>query len=163
MRYLCYGQQKYPILIHISTNFHMQTLVNFAKLNRRKIFFKTEFAKINHAKYAQNSYFVKTNTQKINMLKECWLIQFIVEPVNDKFFHRDMPVFPLILTKTLGECPLIQLSFSYSFFCGTEIQKREIFKNLSFAKISAPKIFKNLPLAKRSTCEIRFFLVHENK
>ena len=27
-------------------------------------------------------------------------------------FHRDMPVFPLILTETLAEYPLIPLSFS---------------------------------------------------
>ena len=97
------------------------------------------------------------------MLKKCWLIQFILESVNDNFFHRDLSVFQLILTKTLGECPLIQLSFSYSFFYGTEIYKREIFKNVLFIKISARKIFKNLPLAKRSTCEIRFFLVHKNE
>ena len=68
---------------------------------------------------------------------------FFLESINNKFFHRDLPVFLLILTEILAECPLIQLSFSYSFFFRAEIHKLEIFKNLSFAKIS--------------TCKIRFF------
>ena len=72
-----------------------------------------------------------------------------------EFFHRDLPVFPLILIETLAERPLIQLSFSYFFFFGTKIYKIGIFKNLPFAKISSHKIFKNLPFAKKSTREIR--------
>ena len=45
-----------------------------------------------------------------------------------QIFHRDLPVFPLTLTETLAEFPLIQLSFSYSFFFGVEIHKLENFQ-----------------------------------
>ena len=72
-----------------------------------------------------------------------------LESIDNKFLHRDLPVFPLILTEKLPEYPLIHLSFSYSFFFGAEIHKLEIFKNLPFTKIS--------------TREIRFFLARKNK
>ena len=55
------------------------------------------------------------------------------------FFFHDLHVFPLILTET-AEYPLIQLSFSYSFFFEAEIYKHEIFKNLPFPKISTHKV-----------------------
>ena len=54
----------------------------------------------------------------------------------DRIFHYDLPVFPLILTETLAEYPLIHMSFSL----GTEIYKLEIFKYLPIAKISTHKI-----------------------
>ena len=66
-----------------------------------------------------------------------------------RFFHCDLPVFPLFLTGTLAKYPLFQVSFSYSFFFGAEIHKIEIFKNLPFAKIS--------------TCEITIFLACKNE
>ena len=59
---------------------------------------------------------------------------------SNSFFFHDLHVFPLILTETLAEYPLIQLSFSYSFFFEAEIYKHEIFKNLPFAKISTRKV-----------------------
>ena len=68
----------------------------------------------------------------------------------------------VILTETLAECPLIQLSLSYSFFFGAEIYKLEISKNLPFAKISTRKIFKNLLFAKINIREIQFSLAREN-
>ena len=37
------------------------------------------------------------------------------------FFHRDPPTFPLILTEALAKCPLIQPSFSYSFFFEADV------------------------------------------
>ena len=62
-----------------------------------------------------------------------WLIQlFFVESIKNNNFHRDLLVFPLVLTETLAECPLIQLFFSYSFFLGAEIYKLKAFKNLPF-------------------------------
>ena len=64
--------------------------------------------------------------------------------INQKqqIFHRDLPVFPLTLTETLAECPLIQSSFSYSFFFRAEIHKLEKFQNLPFANISTRKFSK---------------------
>ena len=75
------------------------------------------------------------------------------------FSHREMLIFPLILTETLAECPLIHLFFSYSFFLGAEIYKLKIFKNLPFTKISTREIFKNLPFSKISIHEHDSFLV----
>ena len=57
------------------------------------------------------------------MHKNFWLIQLFLESINNKFFHRDLLVFPLILTKALAECPLIQPFFSYSFSLGAEVHK----------------------------------------
>ena len=74
-----------------------------------------------------------------------------------EFFHCDLPVFPLVLTETLAECTLIQLSFSYCFFFSAEIYKLEIFINLPFTKISTRVIFKTFPFAKISTRVMRFF------
>ena len=91
------------------------------------------------------------------MYKTFWLIQlFFRINQQQQFFHRDVLAFPLVLTKTLAECPLIQLFFSYSFFLGAEIYKLKIFKNLPFAKTSTRKIFKNLPFSKINTREIQF-------
>ena len=64
-----------------------------------------------------------------------------LEPINNRsiinqFLHRGLPVFPLILTETLVEYPLIQLPFLWE----TEIYKLEIFKNLPFSKISTHEI-----------------------
>ena len=97
------------------------------------------------------------------MHKKSWLIQlFFRINQQQQFFHRDLPVFPLILTETLAECPLIQLSFSYCFFFGAEIYKLEIFKNLPFAKISTREIFKNLPLAKYNLFSLAKINTREN-
>ena len=41
---------------------------------------------------------------------------FFLESINNKFFHRDLPVFPLILKEKLAAYPLVQLPFSYSVF-----------------------------------------------
>ena len=85
--------------------------------------------------------------------------------INQKqqIFHRDLPVFPLTLTETLAECPLIQLSFSYSFFFRAEIHKLEKFQKLAICKHKYSQVFKNLPFANISTRKIRFFLAQENK
>ena len=79
------------------------------------------------------------------MHKKCWLIQPFLDSVNNKFFHRDLPVFPLILTEILAECSMIQpwnLSFTYFFLFGAEIYELEIFKSLPFFKINAREISK---------------------
>ena len=72
-----------------------------------------------------------------NMHKKCWL-----RINHSHFFDRDLSVFLLILRKTSAVYPLIELSFSYSFFVGAKIHKLEIFKNLAFSKMSIREIFK---------------------
>ena len=58
-----------------------------------------------------------------------------LESINgNSFFYHDLHVFPFILTETLAEYTLIQLSFSYSFFFEAEIYKHKIFINLPFGK-----------------------------
>ena len=58
-----------------------------------------------------------------------------LESINgNSFFYHDLHVFPFILTETLAEYTLIQLSFSYSFFFEAEIYKYKIFINLPFGK-----------------------------
>ena len=47
----------------------------------------------------------------------------IMESIIATFFYHDLPVFLLILTETLAKYPLIQLSFSYSFFFEAGIYK----------------------------------------
>ena len=64
---------------------------------------------------------------------------FLESIYSNSFFH-DLHVFSLILTETLAEYPLFQLSFLYSFFFESEIYKHEIFKNLPFAKIITRKV-----------------------
>ena len=66
---------------------------------------------------------------------------FLESIYSSSFFFHDLHVFPLILAETLAEYPLIQLSFSYSFFFEAEIYKHEIFKNLPFPKISTHKVW----------------------
>ena len=69
------------------------------------------------------------------MHKKCWLIQLFFRIKQwQQFFCCDLPIFPLILTEKLAAYPLIQPSFSYSFFYVAEIYKLEIFKNLPFVK-----------------------------
>ena len=77
-----------------------------------------------------------------NMHKKCWLIQLFCRINHSHFFDRDLSVFLLILRKTSAVYPLIELSFSYSFFVGAKIHKLEIFKNLAFSKMSIREIFK---------------------
>ena len=77
-----------------------------------------------------------------NMHKKCWLIQLFCRINHSHFFDRDLSVFLLILRKTSAVYPLIELSFSYSFFAGAKIHKLEIFKNLAFSKMSIREIFK---------------------
>ena len=60
---------------------------------------------------------------KKNMLKKCWLIHLFYNQSIATFFYHDLPVFSLILTETLAKYPLIQLSFSNSFFFEAEIYK----------------------------------------
>ena len=67
------------------------------------------------------------------------------------FFHCDLPVFPLILTQTLVECPLIQLPFYYfpfsnAIFFGAEIYKLKTFirKNKSSRNFKKLVICENM-------------------
>ena len=57
-----------------------------------------------------NSVFLETNQQQ-------------------QFFYCILPAFSLILTETLAECLLIQLSFCDSFFFGAEIYEVAFRKN----------------------------------
>ena len=97
------------------------------------------------------------------MHAKCWLIQLFLESIKNNRFSIVTKVFPLTLTETLAECPLIQSSFSYSFFFRAEIHKLEKFQKLAICKHKYSQVFKNLPFANISTRKIRFFLAHENK
>ena len=90
-------------------------LVSFAKFNTRKIFFWAAFTKINTREICTKIIIGENKYTKINMLKKMFVNSaFFKNQSKQQFFHRDQPVFPLILTETLAECPLIQLSF-FSF------------------------------------------------
>ena len=102
----------------------------FSRISRILLFHKIKYTRKTFINAIRENRYTKNN-----MHVKFWLIQLFLESINNKFFHF-LPVFPLILTETLAAYPLIQLLF----FFGTEIYKREILKNLLFAKISTSKI-----------------------
>ena len=64
-----------------------------------------------------------------------------------------------MLAETLAECPLIQLSFSYSFFFGTEIYQLEIF----IRKNKHSRSFQKLAIRKKKYPRSTNSLAHEKK
>ena len=53
--------------------------------------------------------YTKKNNKK--MRKKCWLIQLFIINQKQQFLHRELPVFPLILTETLAKCPLFNCRY----------------------------------------------------
>ena len=66
--------------------------------------------------YAQNSYFAKINTRKKYAQQILINSAFLDSINNNSFFHRDLPVFPLILVETLAEYPFDSNIFFLFFF-----------------------------------------------
>ena len=99
----------------------LQISVDFAKLNTRKLFFQTTFAKMNTRQICTKFIFRENKYTKRYALK--MLVNSVFFRINQKqeFIHRHLSVFPFTLTETSAECPLIQLTFSYSFFFGAKM------------------------------------------
>ena len=66
------------------------------------------------------------------MLKKCWLIQLFLKESKATIFPLRFVAFPFILTEALAECLLIQLSSSYYFLWGWNL-------NLKFSKLAIRK------------------------
>ena len=81
-----------------------------------KFSFKQHSRKKIHAKYPKIMIFCENKFTEKNIHKKCWLIRlFFGMHQQQQFFHRHLPVFPLIVAETIVKCPLIQLPFSDSF------------------------------------------------
>ena len=82
-----------------------------------------DFGLFHKIKYTQNfplnSIFENRYTLSMKKIHSSFIFEkkfFFLESINNKFFHRDLTVFPLILKEKLAAYPLVQLPFSYSVF-----------------------------------------------
>ena len=61
-------------------------LVDFTKLNTRKIFFQTAFVEIDTRQVCKKFKFPENKYKKKYMHKKCWLIQLFLESINNNSF-----------------------------------------------------------------------------